>query len=180
MKIKLTPAFVVSAAAPLTGDRIIYWDEALPCFGLMVTKNGRKSFVVQYRAHGVSRRLTFKTESTGGLSLDKARREAKAVIGAVTKGGDPLIERRRQAQAAENTLRSVAEEYMARKGSKHRTHNVQRANLKRLVFPTPGRTTDHRHSAQRHHQVDGQDCRRARPGHGRQGPIHPAHDHELA
>jgi integrase len=138
MKIKLTPAFVASAAAPLTSDRIIYWDEALPCFGLMVTKNGRKSFVVQYRAHGVSRRLTFKTESTGGLSLDKARREAKAVIGAVTKGGDPLIERRRQAQAAENTLRSVAEEYMARKGSKHRTHNVQRANLKRLVFPTLG------------------------------------------
>ena len=62
----------------------------------MVTQSGHKSFVVQYRANGVSRRLTFKAASEGGLSLDKARREARAVIGAVTKGGDPLADRRGQ------------------------------------------------------------------------------------
>ena len=84
MKVKLTPAFVLKAAPPAKGDRIIYWDEALPCFGLMITKNGHRSFVVQYRANGVSRRLTFKDKSRGGLSLDKARREAKSVIGSVT------------------------------------------------------------------------------------------------
>ncbi len=54
MRANLTPAFVLKAAAPATGDRIIYWDERLPCFGLMVTKNGHKSFVVQYRAKGTS------------------------------------------------------------------------------------------------------------------------------
>jgi hypothetical protein len=54
MKVKLTPAFVKKAPIPQHGDRIVYWDEALPCFGLMVTAAGHKSFVVQYRANGVS------------------------------------------------------------------------------------------------------------------------------
>ena len=55
MRVKLTPAFVLKAEPPTTGDRIVYWDEGLPCFGLMVTKKGHKSFVVQYRANGISR-----------------------------------------------------------------------------------------------------------------------------
>ena len=138
MRVKLTPAFVLKAEPPTTGDRIVYWDEGLPCFGLMVTKKGHKSFVVQYRANGISRRLTFKAAPQGGLSLDKARREAKAVIGEVTKGGDPLTERRKQAQAAENTLRSVAEEFLTREGRKHRSNNRRRADLERLIFPSLG------------------------------------------
>ena len=55
MKVKLTPTFVLKAPAPEKGDRIVYWDEALPCFGLMVTANGHKSFVVQYRARTTGR-----------------------------------------------------------------------------------------------------------------------------
>jgi integrase len=129
---------VLKAKPPATGDRIVYWDEGLPCFGLMVTKRGHKSFVVQYRTGGISRRLTFKAAPKGGLSLDKARREAKAVIGEVTKGGDPLTERRKQAQAAENTLRSVAEEFLMREGRKHRSNDRRRADLERLIFPTLG------------------------------------------
>jgi hypothetical protein len=54
MRLKLTPAFVSKARPPERGDRVVYWDEALPCFGLMVTANGHKSFVVQYRANGIS------------------------------------------------------------------------------------------------------------------------------
>jgi hypothetical protein len=62
MKVKLTPALIAKAQPPGRGDRIIYWDESLPCFGLMVTQSGHKSFVVQYRAKGISgRRLAFKT-----------------------------------------------------------------------------------------------------------------------
>jgi hypothetical protein len=107
MKVKLTPGFVLKAAPPAKGDRIIYWDEALPCFGLMITKNGHRSFVVQYRANCVSRRLTFKDESRGGLSLDKARREAKSVIGSVTTGGDPLSDRRKAAARQQTPSRAL-------------------------------------------------------------------------
>jgi integrase len=138
MKVKLTPAFVKKAPIPQHGDRIVYWDEALPCFGLMVTAAGHKSFVVQYRANGVSRRLTFKAESRGGLSLDKARREAKTVIGEVTRGGDPLTDRRKAAAAAENTLQSICEEYLTREGVRQRSYNQQRLVLGRLVYPILG------------------------------------------
>jgi integrase len=138
MKANLTPAFVLRAPLPTNTDRIVYWDEDLPCFGLMVTRNGHKSFVVQYRANGKSRRLTFKAESRGGLSLDKARREARAAIGAAIKGGDPLTERRKEAEAAGNTLRSVADEFLNREGRRLRSVEQRRATLERLVYPKFG------------------------------------------
>jgi integrase len=138
MKVKLTPVFVSKAKAPERGDRIVYWDEGLPCFGLMVTKSGHKSFVVQYRAKGISRRLTFKAASEGGLSLDKARREARAVIGAVTKGGDPLTDQRKAARAAENTLQAISEEFLVREGAALRSNHQRRLTLERLVFPKLG------------------------------------------
>jgi integrase len=137
MRRKLTPAFVQKPPLPEKGDRVVYWDEALPGFGLMVTKSGHRSFVVQYRAGGVSRRLTWKAVPHG-LSLDAARREARAVIGDVTKGGDPLTERRKAASAAENTLQSVAEEFLAREGKRQRSYHQQRAVLERLVYPSLG------------------------------------------
>src|SRR5262245_34740709 len=46
---KLTPAFVKAAAKPCK-KRTIFWDETLPCFGLMVTASGHCSYVVQYRS----------------------------------------------------------------------------------------------------------------------------------
>src|SRR5215469_10327727 len=43
MRVKLTPAFVLTAPPPQKGDRVVYWDTAKPSFGLMVTKNGARS-----------------------------------------------------------------------------------------------------------------------------------------
>src|SRR6266516_2488511 len=83
-KQKLTPDFV-RHAKPLDGSqRTYFWDATLPRFGLMVTANGAKSYVVQYRHRGSSRRLTM----DGALPLSDARREAQAVIGRVAKGED--------------------------------------------------------------------------------------------
>jgi Arm DNA-binding domain len=81
---KLTPAFVAKPPVPAAG-RTIYWDKAMPGFGLMVTKNGHKSYVVDYRAAGRKCRMHLKS----GLTLSDARREAKAVLGKVAKGATP-------------------------------------------------------------------------------------------
>ena len=72
MRKKLTPAFVTDIAP--TASNQIYWDEEQRGFGLLVLPSGEKRYVIQYRAGGRSRRLTFKP----GLSLREARKEAKA------------------------------------------------------------------------------------------------------
>jgi integrase len=134
MRKKLTPAFVAKPPLPEKGDRVVYWDPDPRGFGLMVTAAGRKSYVIQYRAAGRSRRLTLKD----GLSLSAARKEAMKLVGDIAKGGDPLGERRKLKSSAENTLRSVAERYFERDGRKLRSVAERRATFERLIFPKFG------------------------------------------
>jgi integrase len=108
MRQKLTPALVRDAKPAATNQ--IYWDTEQRGFGLLVLPSGQRRYVVQYRLAGRSTRMTFKP----GLTLTDARKEAKAVLGAVAKGGDPLAERRRQEGAATNTLKAITEEYLKR------------------------------------------------------------------
>jgi integrase len=134
MQTNLSPQFITSAEAKSGAERTIYWDEALPGFGLMVTANGARSFVVQYRANGRSRRQTISAQ----LKLREARNEARAIMGKVAKGGDPLDEKRKAAAAADNTLQSVCENYFAREGKKLRTVSDRQRTLHRLVYPKLG------------------------------------------
>jgi integrase len=103
-------------------------------FGLMVTKNGHKSFVVDYRAAGRKRRMHLKF----GLTLSDARREAKAVMGRVAKGGDPLSERRKSEREKSETLKAIVEEYLAKEGGRLRTIDDRKNVLERLVLPKLG------------------------------------------
>ena len=134
MRTKLTPAFVARASAPQGAERAIFWDQTLPGFGLMVTASGHKSYVVQYRAARASRRVTI----SGVLSLDKARKEAMGVLGAVARGGDPLGERRKAVAAEKDTLQAIAEEYVRREGKRLRSVDQRSATLERLVYPKLG------------------------------------------
>jgi integrase len=131
---KLTAAFVKKATAEGADERTVYWDAALPSFGLLVTAAGHKSYVVQYRHRKTSRRYTIK----GVLALDAARKEARAILGQVARGGDPVVERRKAAEGDRNGLRAVCERYLAREGGKLRTTAKRRATLERLVLPQWG------------------------------------------
>lgn len=134
MRVKLTPGFVLKAPAPLTGDRVIYWDTEARGFGLMVTTAGHRSYVVQYRTGRRSRRMHLKA----GLNFTEARKEAKGALGAVAKGRDPLLDRRKKDGEATNTLKAVCEEWLVREGVKLRTVDQRRAVFKRLVYPKLG------------------------------------------
>jgi integrase len=142
MRTKLTPGFVANPPIP-SADRTVYWDESPTGFGLVVTASGHKSFVLQYRLHGKSWRMTFKD----GLTLDKARKEAKKYIGDVARGINPLEEKRRkdketkkQAAIEANTLQAVAEQFFTDSdgGANLRSIGKQIAMFKRNIFPDLG------------------------------------------
>jgi integrase len=142
VKIKLTPAFARTAAPPAEGDRVIYWDTELRGFGLLVTKRGHRSYVVQYRTAGRLRRMHLK----GATSLRAAKDQGRSILGDVAKGRalrqpiDPLTERRKTEAEARGigTLKTIAMEWYEREGSRKRSGPQRLAVLKRLVFPTMG------------------------------------------
>jgi hypothetical protein len=110
MQMKLTAGFVLSAPKPPEGrDRIIYWDERRPGFGLMVTKTGKRSFLFQYRNNnGESRRATL----IGTTKLPDAHKWADILQGEVAKGVDPVASNRteRAKQSKRGKFRTIAEQ----------------------------------------------------------------------
>src|SRR5262245_26226400 len=134
MRTKLTPAFVQKARAEDGRQCTLFWDTDMPGFGLAVSASGRRSFVVQYRANGRSRRMTI----DGVLGLAAARKHARALLGEVAKDRDPLQERRNRISLAEDTFKSIAEAYFAREGKKLRSIAIRQRVLERLVYPRIG------------------------------------------
>jgi integrase len=134
MKVLLTQDYIDTAVAAGGADRTIHWDIAQPGFGLMTTAAGAKSFVVQYRANGSSRRATI----DGRLSLKAAKKQAKILQGQVATGSDPVVEKRHKAELATGTVRAVAELYLKREGGRLRTANQRKSILERCVYPKIG------------------------------------------
>jgi integrase len=134
MRIKLTPAFVQRARVEDGAERSVFWDTVLPRFGLQVTAGGHRSYVVQYRVRGRSRRMAI----DGVLSLEAARKQARALLGEVARDRDPLADRRSEAALERDTFRAIAENYFAREGKKLRTVADRERALARLVYPKLG------------------------------------------
>jgi integrase len=138
MQTKLTAGFVLSAAKPPEGrDRIIYWDDRRPGFGLMVTKTGKRSFLFQYRNNkGQSRRATL----IGTTKLPDAHKWADILQGEVARGADPVAKKRteRAAQSKRGQFKTIAEEYIKRESAKVRSMDQRIAILNRLVYPEIG------------------------------------------
>lgn len=81
---------LVDAAESREKDYVI-WDDELPGFGLRVFASGKRSYVLQYRALGRSRRYTIGLH--GVWTAESARQEAKVQLGRVAQGDNPAEER---------------------------------------------------------------------------------------
>jgi len=89
---KLTKARIDAIAVQDTEQLI--WDTELKGFGLRVSPKGRKSFFVQYRSGGRTRRV--KIGFLGQVTPDQARLKARSLLGDVALGDNPAEARRKR------------------------------------------------------------------------------------
>jgi integrase len=121
-----------------TGKDTILFDDELPGFGLRLKPNGARSFLIQYRQGGRTRRLTL--GRYGRLTPDEARKLARQHLAAVGRGADPSEERHRSNQAP--TLTEFADRYMLEHAlgkKKPRGAETDRRMLRDVILPVLGR-----------------------------------------
>lgn len=135
---KLTESFVKGLPAP-DGSARIHMDDKTPGFGVRVTPNGFKAYVLRYRnAHGAERKVAI--GPVGVWSLDGARDEAKRLLQQVHSGVDPQAER--EAVRAELTVNEIIDRYL--KSAKFEakadsTRTVDKGRFERHVRPLLGK-----------------------------------------
>ncbi|MGZ2477955.1 integrase [Sinorhizobium medicae] len=140
---KLTKT-VVDGLEPREKD-YFEWDDVLPGFGVRVWPTGRKTYVAQYRAGKQTRR--FKIGVHGPLTVEEARKEAKAVLGDVARGEDPQLDRATRRKSL--TVKDLCETYFeaAEKGlifgkrgkpKKASTLYVDKGRANRHIIPLLG------------------------------------------
>jgi integrase len=99
---------IVDAAESREKDYVV-WDDELPGFGLRVFTSGKRSYVIQYRMGGRSRRFTIGLH--GVWTPERARQEAKALFGRVAQGEDPAEEKQLDRKAI--TVKELCDLYLA-------------------------------------------------------------------
>jgi len=99
---------VVEAADAREKDYLI-WDDELPGFGLRIFSSGKRSYVIQYRTKGRSRRYTIGLH--GAWAPETARREARVQLGRVAGGDDPVEDRQLDHKAI--TVKELCLRYFA-------------------------------------------------------------------
>jgi integrase len=118
---KLTAAIVTALTMPAGKTDHIEWDDAMPSFGVRL-RNGRKTFVCQYRFDGRTRRDTL--GDVRNVTLDDARKAARQTFGQVARGIDPKPQTATVASSL--SLGRVVDRYLAARKDVVRksTHNA--------------------------------------------------------
>jgi integrase len=135
---------VVDAAESRSSDYFI-WDEELPGFGLRVFKSGKRSYLVQYRTAGRTRRYTIGLH--GPWTPETARKRARSLLGQIAEGENPAEQRRLDAKAI--TVKELCTQYLkdaenglvlgkGRRPKKASTILIDKSRIHRHIIPLLG------------------------------------------
>jgi hypothetical protein len=140
---RLNEDIVKTLPIPEAGNRVHYFAEAIiqgakvpRGFGVRVTAAGVRSFVMNYTIARRERRYTI--GQWPDWSVLRAVKEARDLRQCIDRGEDPLDGRRKQETATATTLKTIADEYLAREEKHLRSIDQRRAVLERVVFPELG------------------------------------------
>lgn len=121
---------------------VVYYDDALKGFGLIVRPSGSRSWILEYRPGAGGRGIAKKRVVLGNpeaVSPEQARDIAKDMLAKVRLGADPAAERA-EARAAD-TVAEIAGEWLARHVEPKRkaaTAKLYRAVLDTHILPAIG------------------------------------------
>lgn len=104
---KLNKTYIDKITPPASGYEL-HWDEQDRGFGLRVTKDGKRTYVVQGRVNGKEARISIGPH--GVFTADQAREVAREHLRSMRQGIDPrTVAKERAAEGV--TLRDVADAY---------------------------------------------------------------------
>lgn len=135
---------IVEAAQPNGRDYFLWCDE-LPGFGVRIFASGRRSYLVQYRRSGRTRRVTIGFH--GAVTAEDARRAAKVLLGRVALGEDPAEDKATDraamtvAELCDTYLKAAAKGLIMGKGGrpkKAKTLYVDKGRIERHIKPLLG------------------------------------------
>lgn len=128
---------LIDSLSPQDKDYFI-WDSEVSGFGLRIFATGRKSYLIQYRVGSRTRRMTIGAH--GVLTPDEARKEARALLVNVAKGGNPSEEKRlyRHAPTVEALCDRFMKDYVP-SACKISTQKEYRRNVGLFIIPSLGK-----------------------------------------
>ena len=129
----------ISLLMPST-SRYVVWDGGLSGFGLRVTPNGERTYVLKYRTEDGRQRWYTIGRHGSPWTPELARKEAQRLLGTIAAGEDPVAIKRES--RAIMTMGMLAERYLidhAEDKKKPTSVRMDRINLAKHVLPALGR-----------------------------------------
>lgn len=140
-RLRLTKSAIDALSTPVSD--VVYWDAALPGFGVKVTPRARKVFIVLYRTGGAGSKLRKYTLGPyGKLTLHQARIAAQKVFAAKLEGRDPAAEKREaKRRVVADRVEDLLELFITQRLSQNRSVNEVSRQLRREIGkPWAGRS----------------------------------------
>jgi integrase len=106
-------------------------DDKLVGFGVRVTPNGAKSFIVEARVNGRMRRYAIGPASR--FTVDEARGKARTLLAEMHEGEDPQL-KRKAARQRSDTLQAMLDGYIEAKGVRETTAAKYQAQMRRHLI----------------------------------------------
>jgi integrase len=137
-RVRLTRQIAEKTDAPQAGH-IMIWDSEVIGFGVRITANGARSYVLRYVPKGHTRERLVTVCKVCDMPVAEARERAAAMRGKVVDGADPLKDR--EALRKAETMKEFGKRYLiehAKEKKRPRSVKEDKRYLEKYIYPVIG------------------------------------------